>query len=105
MPLIELETQIDAPIERVFDLARSIEAHIASAASGGGTLMKDEFNFAAPCGFVGRIAEGRFPTGYMRRFLTKRAAELKGMAESKEWRRYLTDKGEQGGVGDAEGDF
>jgi ligand-binding SRPBCC domain-containing protein len=30
MPLIELETQIDAPIERVFDLARSIDAHMAS---------------------------------------------------------------------------
>lgn len=30
MPLIELETQIQAPIERVFDLARSIDAHMAS---------------------------------------------------------------------------
>ena len=30
MPLIEIETQINAPIERVFDLARSIDAHIAS---------------------------------------------------------------------------
>lgn len=30
MPLIELETHIAAPIERVFDLARSIEAHMAS---------------------------------------------------------------------------
>lgn len=34
MPLIELETRIDAPIERVFDLDRSIYAH---AASTGGT--------------------------------------------------------------------
>ena len=33
MPLIELETQIRAPIERVFDLARSIDAHIFSASS------------------------------------------------------------------------
>ena len=30
MPLIELETQIDAPIDRVFDLARSIDAHMPS---------------------------------------------------------------------------
>jgi ligand-binding SRPBCC domain-containing protein len=30
MPLIELATQIQAPIDRVFDLARSIDAHIAS---------------------------------------------------------------------------
>jgi len=31
MPLIELETKIDAPQERVFDLARSINAHLAGA--------------------------------------------------------------------------
>lgn len=30
MPLIELETKIHAPIDRVFDLARSIDAHMAS---------------------------------------------------------------------------
>ncbi len=30
MPLIELSTGIRAPIERVFDLARSIDAHVAS---------------------------------------------------------------------------
>lgn len=30
MPLIELETLIQAPIDRVFDLARSIDAHMAS---------------------------------------------------------------------------
>ena len=30
MPLIELETPIRAPIDRVFDLARSIDAHMAS---------------------------------------------------------------------------
>jgi ligand-binding SRPBCC domain-containing protein len=162
MALIELVTQIQAPIERVFDLARSIDAHMASAEgsneravagrttgliedgetvtweakhfgvrqrlsvrvtkfdrphlfgdemisgafssmhhthkftqSGEGTLMKDEFHFTAPFGFVGRIAEGLFLTGYMRGFLTKRAAELKNMAESEEWRRYLTNHGEQ----------
>lgn len=30
MPLIVLRTQIAAPIERCFDLARSVEAHLAS---------------------------------------------------------------------------
>lgn len=30
MPLIKLNTQIQAPIHRVFDLARSIDAHLAS---------------------------------------------------------------------------
>jgi ligand-binding SRPBCC domain-containing protein len=156
MPLIELETQIAAPIERVFDLARSIDAHMASTEgsneravagrttgligdgetvtweakhfgikqrlsvrvtkfdrphlfgdemisgafsamrhthrfiqSGGGTLMRDEFHFTAPFGFFGRLAERLFLTNYMRRFLTKRAAALKSMAESDEWRSHL----------------
>ena len=31
MPRIELSTRISAPIERVFDLSRSIDAHITSA--------------------------------------------------------------------------
>lgn len=35
MPLIELETLIRAPRERVFDLARSIAAHQDSAAASG----------------------------------------------------------------------
>ncbi|MBX3323248.1 MAG: SRPBCC family protein [Phycisphaeraceae bacterium] len=162
MPLIELETQIAAPIERVFDLARSIDAHMASttgsrerpvagrtsglielgetvtweathfcirqklsvqitafvrphlfademirgtfasmkhfhrfAESRVGTVMKDEFHFRAPYGMLGRIAECMFLTGYMKRFLAKRAAELKSMAESDEWRRYITSAGEQ----------
>jgi hypothetical protein len=30
MPKIELHTEIDAPIERVFDLARSIDLHMLS---------------------------------------------------------------------------
>lgn len=156
MPLIEIETQIAAPIERVFDLARSIDAHVASAEGsneravtgrtsgliedgetvtwearhfglkqrlsvrvtkfdrphvfgdemvsgafasmhhthrftsfGDGTVMEDEFHFTTPLGFLGRIAEGLFLTSYMTRFLTKRAAELKTMAESEEWRLYL----------------
>ena len=159
MPLIELETQIDAHIERVFDLARSIDAHMASTGgsnekavagrtsgliedgetvtweakhfgikqrlsvrvtsfdrphlfgdemisgafstmnhthrftnSDGGTLMKDEFRFTAPLGILGRVAEGLFLTSYMKRLLVQRAAELKEMAESHEWQRYLPNK-------------
>src|SRR5882762_9835170 len=30
MPVIELETEIEAPVERVFDLARSIDLHAES---------------------------------------------------------------------------
>ena len=35
MALIELETWIEAPIERVFDLARSVDAHMASTEGTG----------------------------------------------------------------------
>ena len=36
---IDLETRIKAPIERVFDLARSIDAHMDSTASTGETAI------------------------------------------------------------------
>ena len=35
MPIIEVHTTIDAPVERVFDLCRSVEAHVVSAGSTG----------------------------------------------------------------------
>jgi ligand-binding SRPBCC domain-containing protein len=161
MPRIVLETLIEAPVERVFDLARSIDAHVASTegtgeravggrTSGliemgetvtwearhfgvvqrfrvkitaferpemfvdemlsgafammrhrhvfssldGVTLMRDEFDFSAPCGLAGRLAERAFLTRYMERFLAKRAAALKQMAESDRWRGFgLTGAG------------
>jgi len=47
MPIIKLETEINAPVERVFDLARCIDLHKATmtrynekAVAGGG----DGFN-------------------------------------------------------------
>jgi ligand-binding SRPBCC domain-containing protein len=156
MPVITLETVIDAPRERVFDLARSIDAHqdtaaatgekaIAGVTSGllelneevtwqarhfgvvqrlkvkmtrldrpayfqdvmregafrsmrhdhtfedldGRTVMRDRFEFAAPLGLLGRLAEGLFLTSYMRRFLVERNAVLKRTAESGDWRKYL----------------
>ncbi len=59
--------------------------------------MRDEFEFAAPLGFLGRLAENLFLTGYMERFLSRRAEQLKVMAESDEWRRFLA-KPEDGAV-------
>ncbi len=156
MPLIQLETKIEAPLERVFDLARSIDAHMAStggtqekAVAGrtsglielgetvtwearhfgvrqqltvritafdrphffademisgafatmrhahrflpdnSGTLMRDEFHFSAPLGYLGWIAERLFLTRYMTRFLRVRGQVLKELAESEDWKRYL----------------
>jgi ligand-binding SRPBCC domain-containing protein len=156
MPVIKLETRIAAPPERVFDLARSIEAHqdttgktgekaVAGVVAGllgagdavtwearhfgirqrlkvkmtefdrprhfqdimvegafahmkhdhyfetieGGTLMIDRFEFGAPLGFLGVIAERLFLTSYMRGFIEKRNVILKHTAESDGWKKYL----------------
>ena len=157
MPVIRLSTQISAPAERVFDLARSIDAHQQSAlvtyeravagithgligmaeevtwearhfgisqrltvrvteferpshfqdvmvagafksmkhdhefiAQPPGTLMKDHFEFESPFGMIGRLFDWLFLLGYMRRFLVRRNQVLKELAESEDWKKYLT---------------
>jgi ligand-binding SRPBCC domain-containing protein len=159
MAVITLETVIDAPRDRVFDLARSIDAHqdtaaatgekaIAGVTTGllgpneevtwqakhfgivqrlkvkmtvfdrpahfqdmmlegafrlmrhdhsfeardGKTVMRDRFEFVAPLGFLGRLAERLFLVRYMRRFIEDRNAVLKQTAESGAWRKYLPDE-------------
>lgn len=156
MPRIELELFIEAPIERCFDLARSIELHVASTGATGerpvagrtsgligpgeevtwrarhfgvwqeltsrivrferpahfrdsmvrgafrhfdhdhhfsvdgqGTRMRDVFEYTAPFGPLGVLAERIFLTGYLTRFLRIRGAVIKATAESTEWRQYL----------------
>ena len=156
MATILLTTLIHAPIERVFDLSRSIDAHQHSTATtsevavGGttsgliglgeevewearhfgvrqrltsritalsrpehfqdvmvkgvfacmkhdhyfrrvdeGTEMKDVFEFQAPLGLLGRVAEKLFLTWYMRKFLITRNQILKHVAETDEWKRFL----------------
>ena len=156
MQEIRLSTLIHAPRERVFDLARSIDAHqvsatgteeraVAGITSGlielndevlwearhfgltqrltvrvtelvrpihfqdvmvagafktmvhdhdfleepDKTLMTDCFKFASPFGILGRAVDSLFLAGYMRRFIARRNAVLKNLAESGEWRNYL----------------
>lgn len=156
MALIELVVDIDAPPDVCFDLARSVDAHIASAQATGeqavagvtngllnlgdqvtwrarhfgltqeltsritrfdrpryfrdemvrgafkslshdhyfeptstGTRMRDVFEFAAPWGAAGRVAERAVLVGYLRRFLQSRAHALKRLAESTDRGRYL----------------
>ncbi|MEM7367697.1 MAG: SRPBCC family protein [Bacteroidota bacterium] len=158
MPIIILHTEIRAPIDRVFDLSRSIDLHklsaqhtaeeaIAGRTEGliekgewvqfrarhfgirqtlttritemhaphffsdemvqgifqrfrhahhftvreSATLMKDEFDYTAPMGWLGRIADRLFLEAYMRRFLEIRNQEIKQIAESDRWRQLLPD--------------
>jgi len=51
--------------------------------------VRDIFDYEAPLGVLGRIAERLFLTAYMRRFLEGRSRELKAVAESDEWITYL----------------
>ncbi len=150
MPIIELQITILAPMERCFDLARSIDIHmqsttqtnekaIAGVTSGlieleetvtweathfgirqrltsiiseleypryfvdemvsgafkrirhehhfskvkDGTLMVDLFDYTAPYGILGKIADKTFLYSYMERLLTKRNLYIKEIAESK----------------------
>lgn len=156
MRVIEIETFIAAPIERIFKLASCIDLHIDSNASSGetvvkgkqsglielgdqltwearhfgvrqqltvkvtafeenvyfedemlkgafasmhhrhefrevkaGVMMEDTFQFAAPLGVLGGLAEWLFLESYMHRFLKQKAAVLKRVAESDEWEQYL----------------
>ena len=156
MPVIELITPIDAPIERCFDLSRSIDLHSHSASSTGEravagvttgligageevtwhgrhfgiwqhltsritifdpphhfrdsmvrgafkridhdhffrtegerTLMADRFDYDAPLGPLGLLANRIALLRHMRRFLEIRNQVIKRVAESEEWRRFL----------------
>jgi ligand-binding SRPBCC domain-containing protein len=63
--------------------------HFFEPAEGGGTIMRDVFEYAAPFGLLGRLVERLFLTAYMRRFLEARNRELKVVAESDRWVQFL----------------
>lgn len=65
--------------------------HWFDSDAGGGTVVRDVFDFTAPLGPLGRMAEALFLTRYMRRLLEERNAVVKRVAESGEWQRYLTN--------------
>ncbi|MEM7245755.1 MAG: SRPBCC family protein [Acidobacteriota bacterium] len=156
MPIIELSLQVRAPIERVFDLSRSVDLHVVSTAAtrerpvagvtsglmelddtvtweathfgvrqrltsvitacerprhfsdamvsgafrrfdhdhffeeaDGITMVRERFDYDAPLGPLGWLAEWLFLTAYMRRFLIRRGEVIRQVAESDEWMRYL----------------
>ena len=64
--------------------------HSFTAQDDDTTLMRDVFDFDAPLGLLGRLANRLFLARYMRRFLLIRNETLKAVAESDQWRRYLS---------------
>ncbi len=59
---------------------------------GEATKMIDVFDFNAPLGFLGTIAESLFLTNYLKRFLEERNVCIKNAAESDEWKYFLPTK-------------
>lgn len=70
-------------------LARLDHDHFFAAEGAEVTVMRDVFDFAAPGGPFGRLAERLFLLRHFRRFLETRNRELKAVAESDAWRRFL----------------
>lgn len=57
--------------------------------ANGETLLRDVFDYRAPLGPLGWLAERLFLSAYMRRFLLTRMRELKALAESDAWARFV----------------
>jgi ligand-binding SRPBCC domain-containing protein len=70
-------------------LKRLVHDHYFVDDGQGGTLMRDVFDFSAPLGFLGRLAESLWMTRHFRSFLEVRNRELKALAESDAWRQFV----------------
>ena len=69
MPTIHLTTEIEAPIERVFDLARSIDAHMATSAATGEVAVAGRTS--------GLIEKGETVTWEARHFWVRQRLKVK----------------------------
>jgi hypothetical protein len=52
--------------------------------------MRDIFDYDSPLGFLGNIADYLFLENYMKDLLVKRNETLKQIAESDDWKRFLS---------------
>jgi ligand-binding SRPBCC domain-containing protein len=158
MPVVSVSTMVAAPIELVFDLARSMDLHRISMKShqeklvggvtesligpgdtvtfrarhfgwwfeltsqvtafdrptffqdqmtrgpfqlllhthhfqshDGGTLMRDTFEYQAPLGRLGRLAERLFLDRHLAQLLRDRQAAIRAAAESDQWRSLIVE--------------
>jgi ligand-binding SRPBCC domain-containing protein len=55
--------------------------HFFESVPGGRTLMKDVFDYTAPMGLLGRLADAFFLKKYMRRLFEERNGIIREMAE------------------------
>ena len=69
--------------------ARFDHDHTFEAIAADRTRIRDVFDFTSPCGILGRIADRLVLTRYMTRLLAERNREIKRLAESGEYERFL----------------
>ena len=55
----------------------------------GYTLMTDHFNFIAPLGILGKLAQYIFVKSYLKNLLIKRNETIKEFAEGDQWKKVL----------------
>ena len=64
--------------------------HYFNASDSGGTLMRDVFDYTAPCSFLGWVADRLFLMRYMTALLTERNRAIKTLAESNDLARFIS---------------
>lgn len=70
--------------------ARMENDHIFEPTAEGGTRLINRFDFEAPLGPLGRLAEALFLKAYIRAMLTERQTLLKATLESDAWKKYIS---------------
>ena len=55
----------------------------------GKTIMVDVFEFESPLGIFGKLFNQLVLTNYMYRFLEERNQQIKKVAETEDWKKYL----------------
>lgn len=78
----------DVMIQGIFRFLR--HDHFFRESAAGATEMKDVFSFAAPLPVLGPLAEMTVLRRYMQALLRERNTVLKQIAESTDWRTYLS---------------
>jgi ligand-binding SRPBCC domain-containing protein len=68
---------------------KSMKHHHHFTAADDGTVMKDEFIFSSPYGFICKVVNSIFLTNYMTRLLQQRNNIIKQYAESHTWKTVL----------------
>lgn len=66
--------------------------HILADMGGGLTTLNSRIRFSLPLGFAGDIVAKYLLVPYISKMTRRRLRLLKRIAESDEWRQYLTDK-------------